>query len=224
MNIYIVSATDFEVQPLLDFCKTLKQANGAYLLQEHQLFIHTHGVGLLAATYNLTQIAQLQPDLIIQAGIAGCFKKEHALGNVYVVGADRLADLGAEDNETYLDVFELNLVNKNEAPYDNGWLFNTQNNYPNFFKGLLHVNAITVNTVSGKQSTIDKYAFKYKPTLESMEGAALHYVALQNNIPFVQLRAVSNYVTIRNKAIWEIPLAIENLNKILLEFINSLNT
>jgi futalosine hydrolase len=45
---------------------------------------------------------------------------------------------------------------------------------------------------------------------------------LQENIPFVQLRAVSNYVEIRDKSKWNIPLAVENLNIQLIEFIKTL--
>ncbi len=45
-----------------------------------------------------------------------------------------------------------------------------------------------------------------------MEGAALHYVCLQEQIPFVQIRSVSNYVGERDKTKWKMKEAIENLN------------
>jgi futalosine hydrolase len=45
-----------------------------------------------------------------------------------------------------------------------------------------------------------------------MEGAALHYVALCEKIPFLQLRAVSNYVGERDKNKWALREAIANLN------------
>ena len=46
-----------------------------------------------------------------------------------------------------------------------------------------------------------------------MEGAAFHYVCLQENIPFVQLRAISNFVGERDKSKWLMKEAIENLNR-----------
>jgi futalosine hydrolase len=52
-----------------------------------------------------------------------------------------------------------------------------------------------------------------------MEGAAFHYVCLQEEIPFIQLRSVSNYVGERNKSKWQIKKAVENLNKELLNLI-----
>jgi futalosine hydrolase len=50
-----------------------------------------------------------------------------------------------------------------------------------------------------------------------MEGIAFHYACKQAKIPFLQIRAISNYVTPRNKSEWEIPLAIQNLNQYLIE-------
>jgi futalosine hydrolase len=45
-----------------------------------------------------------------------------------------------------------------------------------------------------------------------MEGAALHYVCLQQEINFLQLRSISNIVGERDKQKWEMKEAIANLN------------
>jgi futalosine hydrolase len=45
-----------------------------------------------------------------------------------------------------------------------------------------------------------------------MEGAALHYVALMEKIPFLQLRSLSNFVGERDKNKWLMKEAIINLN------------
>jgi futalosine hydrolase len=55
-----------------------------------------------------------------------------------------------------------------------------------------------------------------------MEGAAFHYTCLQANIPFLQLRAVSNEIGERNKRNWSMQEAIENLNQKLLEIIEQI--
>ena len=55
-----------------------------------------------------------------------------------------------------------------------------------------------------------------------MEGAALHYICLQEEIPFVQIRTVSNYVGERDKTKWKIKEAFENLNDELLKLIDQL--
>jgi futalosine hydrolase len=55
-----------------------------------------------------------------------------------------------------------------------------------------------------------------------MEGAAFMFVCELENIPYVQIRAVSNYVEKRNREAWNIPLAIVNLNKQVFEIIDQL--
>ena len=55
-----------------------------------------------------------------------------------------------------------------------------------------------------------------------MEGAALHYVGLMEKIPFIQLRAVSNYTGERNKKKWKMKEAIVNLNNELIRLLNKL--
>ncbi|NCW13547.1 MAG: hypothetical protein EBV82_10420 [Chitinophagia bacterium] len=66
------------------------------------------------------------------------------------------------------------------------------------------------------------YSGRYKASLESMEGAALHYMGRDLNIPFIQIRAVSNYVGERNKAKWKMKEAIYNLNETLLQYLDEL--
>ena len=56
-----------------------------------------------------------------------------------------------------------------------------------------------------------------------MEGAAFHYVCLQQKIPFIQLRAISNYVGERNKTKWKMKEAIINLNEKLIFLLTELS-
>ena len=70
---------------------------------------------------------------------------------------------------------------------------------------------------------MELYHHKYKASIESMEGASLHYMGRDLNIPFIQLRAVSNYVGDRNKAKWEMKEAIYNLNETLLQYLDALH-
>ncbi len=56
-----------------------------------------------------------------------------------------------------------------------------------------------------------------------MEGAAFHYACLQENIPFLQLRSISNYVEVRDKSKWKIQLAIKELNDTLIKYFERWN-
>jgi len=54
-----------------------------------------------------------------------------------------------------------------------------------------------------------------------MEGAALHYVCLMENIPFLQIRSISNYIGERNRKNWNMMDSIVNLNQALASIINN---
>ncbi len=82
--------------------------------------------------------------------------------------------------------------------------------------------AVTVNEITTSSKRVHELIEKYGPVLESMEGAAFHYVCLQEDIPFVQLRAVSNFIGERDKSKWLIKEAIENLNRELIILINNM--
>jgi futalosine hydrolase len=55
-----------------------------------------------------------------------------------------------------------------------------------------------------------------------MEGAALHFVGRQLQIPFVQLRSLSNQVGERDKSRWHFTQAIQSLNAKLIELLTHL--
>jgi futalosine hydrolase len=74
------------------------------------------------------------------------------------------------------------------------------------------VKGVTNNTVSGEENLIKRMRDKFSPEIETMEGAAFFYVCLMENIPFVEIRSISNMVESGDKSKWDIPLAIKNLS------------
>jgi futalosine hydrolase len=89
--------------------------------------------------------------------------------------------------------------------------------------GIRKVAGISVNTVSTDTATIDRMLQSSPaPIIESMEGAALHFVGGQLQIPFVQLRSMSNQVGVRDKSHWQINQAIQSLNAKLIELLTHL--
>jgi futalosine hydrolase len=81
------------------------------------------------------------------------------------------------------------------------------------------VTALTVNEITTRKERIAQLINLYNPTIESMEGAALHYVCNDLNIPYLQIRGLSNYIGERDKSKWKIKEAVENANKILVEIV-----
>lgn len=214
MQQLLVAATALEIGPVL---KRLNQP-GSNMIPTDVLIT---GIGLPAATWHITRyLAVKKPARIIQAGIAGCFRNTVPLTRVFAVSSESFGDLGVTEQGTWTDVFDMQLAKPSQFPYSRKEL---RNPHKELLKktGLPLARAISVNTISSGKKQAEQRAVHYNAMLESMEGAALHYVALQEGIPFLQIRSVSNYCGERNKRKWNIPGAIQSLNEalnVLLEY------
>lgn len=207
MNILLVSATEFEI--------------ASYLNQKDTIDVLLTGVGMPMALYHLQKkITENRYNLVIQAGLAGAFTTKFELGETVLVKQDAFGDLGIEEKELFTPIFETDLFNKNEFPFENGWLVNKNKILQQ--STLEVVKAVTINKVTDKGSVKKQLIDSFNPDIETMEGAALHYVCLHQNIPFIQLRAISNYVGERDKTKWEIDVAISNLHNELIKLLKQL--
>lgn len=223
MNCLLVAATAKEIA---GFLVHYRNSNKPSFVDIHIDVLIT-GIGLTATTYSLTrQFTLKRPDLVIQAGIGGCFDKKIPLGSVVAVKQDTIADESvvaptATGLKKLQTLFDLKLVPQSQPPYTKGWLVNPDKGIikRNKFKA---VKAISVNQVTTNKQMIALYEKTFQPAVESMEGAALHYVCLSEKIPFLQLRSISNYIGERNKSKWNMKDSIANLNKELIRLLESL--
>jgi futalosine hydrolase len=207
MNLLIVAATKFEIEPFF------KEKNNTEIL--------ITGVGIPATVYHLVKkISEKNYDFVIQAGIAGAFNDDMNLTEVVQVDKDTFADLGIQENGNFQTLFDMGFSQKNDFPFTDGWLINPlsflQKNHLPAVKG------ITVNKIGDDAFQNKMITEKFSPAVESMEGAAFHYVCLLERINFLQLRAISNRVGQRDKSKWKLKEYIENLNKELLNIIENL--
>ncbi|MEP7237836.1 MAG: futalosine hydrolase [Ferruginibacter sp.] len=207
MQILLIAATEHEIGP--------------FTAVNNHIDTLITGVGVPATIYHLQKrIQQVDYDLIIQAGIAGSFNTNQELGKTILIKQDCFADLGMEEKGNYTPIFKTGFVDENEFPFENGWLVNANERLSN--STLQAVKAITVNKVSDNDLQKQQFIKAFNADIESMEGAALHYVCLQEKISFLQVRSVSNYVGERDKTKWKIKEAIKTLNEELVVLINGL--
>lgn len=223
MKILLVSATSFEIAPVLQKLDDSweKPSFFEYRIGEVSVFPLVTGVGPVHTAFALARYQDMgDVDLAINAGVAGSLRPEIPLGEVLEVFEDRFADLGVEENDgSFSDVFDLQLHNANAFPYTNGWISNADARYD---AALQRVRGITVSKVHGHESSISQIKAKYAADVESMEGAAFLYACRALDVDALQIRSISNYVEPRNRANWKIDLAIDNLNDVLLSMIDKL--
>jgi len=219
MHLLIVSATVLEIAPFLDELHIPREVVtfSSHLYKQHQIDILITGVGIAHTSYYLGKHLSDKYDLVINAGICGSFTNKISIGEVVRIDEDCFADLGAEDDENFLSLEELNLPGtyyiKNSTVFKHTYLHQLQN-----------VKGATVNTTHGNTKSIEKFITHTKADVESMEGAAFLFACNQSKIKCIQLRAISNYVEKRDRNQWNIPLAITNLNAFIIDFIKLIDS
>ena len=214
MNILLAAATAKEITPFFEYYRNTKR--------KQDIDILITGIGLTATTYHLLkQINFKRPDIIVQAGVAGCFDKKLGLGTVVAVKKETIADQSVIELKELKTMFDLGLVPHDQFPFKKGWLENDSAVLKKI--KLKKVNAISVNEITTSSEKVKFYNSSFKPVIESMEGAALHYTCLMEKIPFIQLRSVSNYIAERNKKKWDMKASIVNLNKELIKLLDMLS-
>lgn len=170
--------------------------------------IFISGIGIINTIYNLTKylIEKKDISIIFNVGIAGSFNKNINIGDVCFVKSDAIYEFGSENyNGKILDIFDNKTYHYEEK--------NIPLEIKKYINYLTPVNSITRLTTSGTKETIDKIKNNFKKIdIETLEGAAVNFVAEKFKIPVVQIRSISNYCEIRNKNNWKTQEAIKNMN------------
>ena len=221
MQILIVAATEMEISPLLNFLdKEFDKGDSSFHYYRNECSIHIliTGIGLVATAYHLgVYLSTFSFDLVINAGIAGSYKQDINIGDVAWVKEDQLAEFGVEEaNGNFTSVFDMGLMDKNSFPFTNQKLISPKTEQ---HQHLEVVTGLTVQRVHGFAPSIAVAKKRYNADIETMESAAFFFACLSHQVPFQAIRAISNFVEPRNRANWNIPLAINNLNQYLIQFI-----
>jgi futalosine hydrolase len=208
MRVLIVAATAMEIAPLMAKLHRTSDAGSRitrYTHAGHDLVVVTTDVGMVATAAWCSGLLMIERcNLAFNFGLCGSFDRTLEPGTVVHVVADQIAELGAEDGDTFLTVEQLKLPAEhqfvNRTPPDIDAL-----------RRLPQVSGITVNTVHGNERSIAAVVQRLKPQVESMEGAAFMYACQVHGVPFAQVRAVSNMIEKRNREAWKMTDAIDNL-------------
>jgi futalosine hydrolase len=218
MRVLIVAATALEVTPLLSGLGAAATHSGRALWHYagHEVEVLMTGVGMVATAARVSRaLSTGSYDVAFNVGVCGAFDSALELGTVVQVVSDRLVEIGAEDGDRFLTPEELNLACVSELaalPPTSAAL-----------ASLPRVTGITVNTVHGNQPSIAAVSERFRPQVESMEGAAFMYACMIHGpMPFAEVRAVSNVVEKRNRAAWKMREAANNLGTTVLRILETL--
>lgn len=166
------------------------------------------GVGPAAAAAATSRaLSDRAYDLVLCAGIGGGFASLGP-GEVAVAAAIVFADLGAETADGFVPVSDLGFGSER---YDVE---------PRLAVELAdrtggHLGTVlTVATATGTAGTAGALGRRFPDAVaEGMEGAGVAAAALLHGVPAAELRAISNPVGPRDRAVWEIPRALQSLGR-----------
>lgn len=199
-RILIIVATEEEADAFRRI-SGVKKSVDCYFFGNCEISLLVTGMGPAATSWAMKKwlSSNLKPDFAINIGIAGSFSEDIKIGDVVVPVSDTFAEMGFENGlqETKAD---RHLVSKLAG-------------------NLKKASAITVTLATGTEPEISRLLKKFKPDIETMEGAAFFYICSREQIPFLALRSISNRVEPRNKKNWDIPLALDNLSERLKEIL-----
>lgn len=214
IKILLVSATAFEIEPTVLFLEHFKSAKPhTYIFGKLEIEVCITKAGMVCTAFELGKMAGKHFDIAINAGVAGSFG-EYEPGEVVNVTDDCFSELGAEDGSLFISMDLLGLGEQR-----NGLLSLVHNSVTD---KLPMVSGITVNTVHGNEDSIEKVKADYNADVETMEGAAFIHAANAFNWRAIQIRGISNKIEKRNKKNWQMPLAIKNLNDVVVDLLKDL--
>ncbi|WP_294347985.1 futalosine hydrolase [uncultured Sphingobacterium sp.] len=207
MQILVVAATSFELQAFLEVASTYDRCDTLIT-----------GVGMVATAFALGRVLhEKKYDLLINIGIGGCLDRHVEIGSVIQVVSESFIELGAEDGHNFIPIDQLGY---GKSKFSSCLLADKELRLPFLKQG----EGITVNKVHGHTESIEKILKLHPNSLvESMEGAAVFFAADKMAVPVIEIRGISNYVEKRNRATWNIPLAIMNSNKALIKTLEYLS-
>lgn len=208
-RIAIVAATVEEMQPFVEYLSKEATQHSFQSFQLHHLQIDLlyTGIGVMQATYSLMDyLNHRHPDGWIQAGIGGAYDPALSLASVYQITSETLVGMGAQQQDGQIkDPFQLGWLDPNAFPYEQGAL-------PCPYEPkweLAKATGMTTFFSHGSQAAIDMLKLTPTGQVENMEGAPFFYISLIKKIPFLGIRAISNYVEPRNRANWQIDSAVQ---------------
>jgi futalosine hydrolase len=222
-RVLIAAATDAELacfSPALGPGRPLRDRLVEHSVNGRELHVLVTGIGMVAtAAWCSRALTESRYDLAVNIGLCGSFDESLVPGTVVHVVSDCLAELGAEDGDRFLTIRQLGLEDRVDPTLGAVALVNDRPPDIAALGRLPKVRGITVNTVHGNESSIAATVERLGPQVESMEGAAFMYACLIHQVPFAQIRAVSNVVERRNRPAWKVREALDALSRAALDVV-----
>jgi len=242
--IYIFFPTWAELSPLMDMfegrleVETGRRAGFTGLLGKKPVTALVSGVGQVNTAQAATAVLQGgTAELVVMGGCAGAYAGSGLrVGDVAVATEEVYADLGVSTPDGWLTLEDIGLpLTGSDRPGvsrpDPGRRFNRfplrVESYEAALKaackgGIYFGPFLTVSTVSGTRERGDTLYKRFGALCENMEGAAAAQVSLLYDVPFIEVRGISNLVEDRDMGRWDVAAGAANCARAIEGFVAAL--
>ena len=187
-------------------------ANKVIPLASRDKFVAVLGVGSLEFSANLSAVLldfqkkEIPVSSVIALGICGAYPQSGIqVGEVVRIFSETVGDLG------------FNEADESFVPWSNAPTYTGDEALLDRFPGLAKLPAVrglTVNCCTGSYNMAEQRVNNFACQVESMEGAAALAICKAFQVPVLEIRAVSNIASTRDKSAWRITEALEKLREL----------
>ena len=219
--ILVASAVDAEWHPLESLLQQAVFGRSCHFLST--------GVGKVAAAVGMLEaIDRLRPSLVLHLGCAGAFRESGLrLGDVVVATEEIFADEGADTDDGFLTLADLGFSPYFTEPEHGGHGIQIGDGMgvaiaavPAEVLAAVRAAMSDFSVTSGRLLTVSSGSAtnararalweRWHALAESMEGAAVAWVAQRRGLRFLEVRGISNFVGRRERDAWQVEEACEH--------------
>jgi futalosine hydrolase len=233
----LLSSMAFESDQILSLLRNVRKTQTAGKIiyrgrcSGHDILLVTSGIGKVNAASSATAVIENYPvRAVINFGVGGAYPDAGLnIGDVAIASKEIYGDEGVFTAAGIKGIKEIGIplvrIGKtkyfNEFPLDPPSIpFPKDENNMNIM--IKTGNFITVSAVSGSQKRAKDLGKRFGAVCENMEGAAIAQVCTLYELPMIELRGISNMAGVRDKRKWNLKIASENCQKLVLETIKKL--
>lgn len=224
--IVLICSVDLELKPVLHHLEAVSYTDIRMLriwngvIGTQTVMAVAGGIGKTNGAYALTTlIAAHSVSAVIGFGVSGAYARSSLeVGDVAVAESETYGDEGVDTPKGWISTSEIGIP---LARFGETELYNEFPADPQLTDhavGAMQLSGrrvatgpfVTVSCCSGSKTRGDALASRFGAICESMEGAAYAHVAALHNLPFLQLRGISNLVEDRDLSAWKLEEAATN--------------
>ena len=230
MDIIVLTATAFEQDALRRSISHPATRTFAHRVRTEgnlgtrRVILIETGIGAVNTAQALTAALETgPPDFVLQVGVGGAYAGSQLdVGDLAVATEENDGELGvlAPDGWLPADAIGIPILSKirnhyNTFPLDTVLAREAVTRILNttWADGTPAVRSgpfVTVQQCSGTAARGTELAARFNAICENMEGAAAAHLCTLYEVPFIEMRGISNLVEDRNPGAWKLPLAARN--------------